>query len=153
MPIPANAVIEGDGPTGPAPPADRGDSHLLVYDRDANVLYELYQAVRPNETEFPYGGTKPAGAVGGVPDLVLGPEHQLLPDDRGDIGRRGRAADPDRAGPPGRGEPSAAGGVGVIDHAIRMTVQQTRDSSSSPPRTRRAVTPTATCRGWASGSG
>src|SRR5262245_46836732 len=37
VPIPANAVIEGDGSTGPASPDTRGDSHLLVYDRSANV--------------------------------------------------------------------------------------------------------------------
>src|SRR5262249_41413059 len=49
VPIPANAVIEGDGPTGPSPSTSRGDSHLLVYDRTANVLYELYQAIRPGE--------------------------------------------------------------------------------------------------------
>ena len=35
IPIPANAVIEGDGPTGPGSPVGRGDSHLIVYDRSA----------------------------------------------------------------------------------------------------------------------
>jgi len=56
VPIPANAVIEGDGPSGPSDPSDpaaRGDSHLLVYDRTANVLYELVSAARPNEASYP----------------------------------------------------------------------------------------------------
>src|SRR5262245_40480174 len=39
VPVPANAVIEGDGPTGPSSPLGRGDSHMLVYDKSANVLY------------------------------------------------------------------------------------------------------------------
>src|SRR5262249_53540488 len=64
VPIPTNAVIEGDGPTGPANWDQRGDSHLLVYDKTANVLYELYQAVRPSETGFPYGGAHPTGQWG-----------------------------------------------------------------------------------------
>src|SRR6476619_3990825 len=38
VPIPANAVIEGDGPSGRLPPSQRGDSHLIVYDKTANVV-------------------------------------------------------------------------------------------------------------------
>src|SRR5437764_1816326 len=40
IPIPANAVIEGDAWNGPASPVGRGDSHLIVYDRSANIVYE-----------------------------------------------------------------------------------------------------------------
>jgi hypothetical protein len=43
VPIPANARIEGD-------PLTSGDRHLLVYDKDNNILYELYRARRPSET-------------------------------------------------------------------------------------------------------
>ena len=32
--------------------------------RDANVLYELYNAARPSETSYPYGGSKPTGVWG-----------------------------------------------------------------------------------------
>ena len=67
VPIPANAVIEGDGPDGPSDPAHpsaRGDSHLLVYDKTANVLYELGSAARPNEQSYPYGGAKALGVSG-----------------------------------------------------------------------------------------
>jgi hypothetical protein len=47
VPIPTGAVIEGD----PLPPSQNdGDRHLIVYDEDANVAYELYRAFRPSET-------------------------------------------------------------------------------------------------------
>ncbi len=47
VPIPANAVIEGD----PRPSnQNTGDRHLLVYDRDNNVLYEGFNVHRPSET-------------------------------------------------------------------------------------------------------
>lgn len=47
VPIPDNAVIEGD----PLPShLNTGDRHLLVYDRDNNVLYEAFNVRRPSET-------------------------------------------------------------------------------------------------------
>ena len=47
VPIPAGAVIEGD----PLPSEENeGDRHLLVYDQDNNVAYELYNVHRPSET-------------------------------------------------------------------------------------------------------
>ena len=47
VPIPAGAVIEGD----PLPSANNnGDRHLIVYDQDNNILYELYNVHRPSET-------------------------------------------------------------------------------------------------------
>lgn len=50
VPIPANAVIEGDLQNGPTVGlANRGDSHLIVYDEDINVAYELFSASRPSE--------------------------------------------------------------------------------------------------------
>ncbi|HEX3725974.1 MAG TPA: IPT/TIG domain-containing protein [Pirellulales bacterium] len=48
VPIPANAVIEGD----PLAPEDNDtDRHLIVYDSDANVSYELYNVHRPSEEQ------------------------------------------------------------------------------------------------------
>jgi hypothetical protein len=125
VPIPANAVIEGDGPTGPNPPSQRGDSHLLVYDRTANVLYELYQAVRPTETSFPYGGTHPTGQWGAYQISFW----DLNTNSFRTIG----ATSADAAGlpilpglvRPDETLPASAGGQGAINHAIRMTVQQT----------------------------
>ena len=132
VPIPANPVIEGDGPTGSLPPSSRGDSHLLVYDRDANVLYELFCAARPCETSYSYGGSKPTGVWGAyqVSYWDLDTNHFRT------IG----ATSADAAGlpiltglvRPDEVNPPSAGGVGVIDHAIRMTVQQTRDSFVFP---------------------
>ena len=44
VPIPAGAVIEGD----PLPSSQNtGDRHLIVYDKDNNVAYELYNVHRP----------------------------------------------------------------------------------------------------------
>jgi VCBS repeat-containing protein len=127
VPIPANAVIEGDNPTGPAPPSARGDSHLLVYDKTANVLYELYQAVRPSETTFPYGGTHPTGQWGAWQISYW--------DLKTNSFRTVGATSADAAGlpiltglaRPDEANPVSAGGQGVINHAIRMTVVQTRD--------------------------
>jgi len=132
VPIPAGAVIEGDGPTGPLDPTLRGDSHLIVYDRDANVLYELYQAVRPNEAVFPYGGAHPTGQWGAwqISYWDLNTNHF----------RTVGATSADAAGlpiltglvRPDEANPVSAGGMGVIDHAIRVTFQQTRDGFVFP---------------------
>ena len=131
VPIPDGAVIEGDFFNGPSTPGDRGDSHLLVYDRDANVLYELYQAIRPDETDFPYGGTKPVGPWGAYQISMW----DLNVNSFRTIG----ATSADAAGLPiltGLVRPDevnpAPSGVGVIDHAIRMTVVRTRDSFVFP---------------------
>ena len=60
VPIPANAVIEGDYQNGPNPEGggynsgQRGDSHLIVWDEDTNIAYELYGVTRPSDpTLFP----------------------------------------------------------------------------------------------------
>src|SRR5262249_14769112 len=64
VPIPPNAVLEGDYENGPNPngagygengnPNQRGDSHLIVFDVDNNVAYELYGVSRPGDsTLFP----------------------------------------------------------------------------------------------------
>ncbi len=50
IPIPANAVIEGDTQSGPTVgEGNRGDSHLIVWDEDNNIDYELDDASRPSE--------------------------------------------------------------------------------------------------------
>ncbi|HEX3148917.1 MAG TPA: Ig-like domain-containing protein [Gemmataceae bacterium] len=133
VPIPANAVIEGDFFNGPSTPADRGDSHLLVYDKDANVLYELYQAIRPSETAFPYGGTKPNTTQWGAYQISV---WDMNVNSFRTIG----ATSADAAGlpifpglvRPDEANPASTGGVGVIDHAIRMTVASTASSFIYP---------------------
>jgi hypothetical protein len=132
VPIPANAVIEGDGPTGPAPSASRGDSHLLVYDKTANVLYELYCAARPSEVTYPYGGAKPTGTWGAYQISFW--------DLKTNYFRTIGETSADAAGlpilpglvRPDEALPASAGGQGAITHAIRMTVQQTASLFAYP---------------------
>ena len=116
VPIPSNAVLEGDQQNGPTVGLDvRGDSHLLIYDVDNNVLYEFYAASRPSENSdhqwhadqesvwnlntnsFRTLGFTSADAAG-LP---------ILPG----------LARPDEA------LPVSQGGQGVITHALRMTLQ------------------------------
>jgi len=115
-PIPAGAVIEGDLQNGPVVGVDnRGDSHLIVCDVDNNVAYEFYRASRPSENadgqwhadqetvwnmntnEFRTLGWTSADAAGLaiLPGLVR-PDEAL---------------------------PVSQGGQGVINHAIRFTLQ------------------------------
>jgi hypothetical protein len=115
-PIPANAVLEGDKQNGPTVGlANRGDSHLLVYDEDNNVAYEFYAASRPSENSdghwhaaqesvwnlnadtFRTLGWTSADAAGlpVLPGLVR-PDEAL---------------------------PVSQGGQGVINHAIRFTLK------------------------------
>ncbi|MFL5341595.1 MAG: FG-GAP-like repeat-containing protein [Gemmataceae bacterium] len=130
IPIPANAVIEGDGPTGPASPVNRGDSHLIVYDKDANKLYELFLAARPTETTFPSYDTNPGpahptgqwGAYGeAVWDLTKNTFRQIgwTSADAAGLPILPGLVRPDEALPP------AQNGQGIITHAIRMTVRDT----------------------------
>src|SRR5262249_42090525 len=62
IPIPAHPVIEGDAGNGPRSLVGRGDSHLIVYDKTANILYELFAAVRPTESTFPSYDSTPGPA-------------------------------------------------------------------------------------------
>jgi hypothetical protein len=49
-PIPANAVLQGDLEDGPnVGVANRGDSHLIVWDEDNNIDYEFFEVSRPSE--------------------------------------------------------------------------------------------------------
>ncbi len=132
VPIPIGTVIEGDGATGPNPSSARGDSHLLIYDKTANALYELYNATRPSETTFSYGGTKPVG--------VWGAYQVSFWDLNRDSFRTLNWTSADAAGLPilpGLIRPDealsvAAGGQGVIDHAIRVTMVQTKNEFVYP---------------------
>src|SRR5262249_34879078 len=98
----------------------------------ANILYEMVSAARPNETTYPYGGSKPTGVWGAYQLSVW----NLNTNSFRTIG----ATSADAAGlpilpglvRPDEANPQSAGGVGVIDHAIRMTVQQTRNMFTYP---------------------
>ena len=122
VPIPSGAVIEGDYQNGPNNngggynTGQRGDSHLIVWDEDNNVAYELYGVSRPNDpTLFPNtsGNELPKtdnlwhAAGNGVEH-----EHEHVPHLGGHVGRRRRAVDPGRAGAPRRGAAHVTRGPG-----------------------------------------
>jgi hypothetical protein len=115
-PIPPNAVLEGDMQDGPTTdPADRGDSHLIVWDEDNNIVYEFFAATRPSENND--------GQWHAASEAVW----NLNTDDFRTIGD-GSA---DAAGlpilpglvRPDEALPISQGGQGAIDHAIRFTLE------------------------------
>jgi hypothetical protein len=116
-PVPANAVIEGDQQDGPTVGVDnRGDSHLLVYDEDNNVLYEFYRASRPSENPG---------------DHQWHADQESVWDLKTNTFRTIGFTSADAAGlpilpglvRPDEGLPVSQGGQGVINHAIRFTLQ------------------------------
>jgi hypothetical protein len=134
VPIPGNAQIEGDdwnGPSDPSDPSVRGDSHLLVYNKDTNELWELGSAARPDEASYPYGDAKPLGVWGAWQVSYWNLNTNYF--------RTIGATSADAAGLPimpglvrhDEANP-APDGVGVIDHAIRVTFQRTRNDFVFP---------------------
>ncbi len=115
-PVPANAVIEGDNQNGPnVGLANRGDSHLLVYDVDNNTAYEFYAASRPSENS----------------DGQWHADQESVWDMKTNSFRTLGWTSADAAGlpilpglaRPDEGLPVSQGGQGVINHAIRVTLQ------------------------------
>jgi hypothetical protein len=108
-PIPADAPIEG-GPTG------KGDRHVLVLDRDAWVLYELFNA-------FPDGKGGWNAGSGAIWDLKKNQE------------RPARWTSADAAGLPilpGLVRYDEVVGAGKVEHAIRFTLVNTRRAYIPP---------------------
>ena len=133
MPIPVGAVIEGDYQNGPNTNGpgygtnQRGDSHLIVWDEDNNIGYELYEASWPTET--PYSGNPSGGKWHAAQESVwyfntnsfrtLG----YTSADAGGLSILAGLARPDE------GLPSSQGGQGAINHALRLTLPQSDISS------------------------
>ncbi|MCI0639314.1 MAG: IPT/TIG domain-containing protein [Gemmataceae bacterium] len=116
VPIPANALIEGD----PLPSAqNNGDRHVIVYDKDNNDVYELFYAHRPSET---------ADGKWHCDSLAfwdLDANYFRTPGD----------TSADAAGLtilPGLVRPDEVLDQGVIDHAIRFTVNLSRNQYVFP---------------------
>ena len=114
-PIPSNAVLEGDFQDGPNfEVANRGDSHLIVYDVDNNVAYEFYHASRPSENA----------------DGRWHADSEAVWNMKTDTFRTLGYTSADAAGlsilagltRPDEGLPVSQGGQGVINHAIRFTL-------------------------------
>jgi hypothetical protein len=110
-PIPSDAPIEGG-------PSSSGDRHVLVLDRDACVLYEVYAA-------YPVGGgTSWTAGSGAVYDLS---SHQLRPDAWTSADAAGLPILPGLV----RFDEVASG---AIRHALRFTVPETRRAYVWPAR-------------------
>lgn len=109
-PIPADAPIEGG-------PDSTGDRHVLVLDRDACILYEMYAAT-------PQGNGSWEAGNGAVYDLT---SHNLRPDGWTSADAAGLPILPGLV----RYDEVAAG---EIRHAIRFTAPQTQKAHLWPAR-------------------
>jgi hypothetical protein len=113
-PIPPNAVLEGDFQNGPNP-GDRGDSHLIVWDQDNNIAFEFFAVSRPSENR----------------DGQWHAAQESVWDMTTDTFRTLGWTSADAAGlailpglvRPDEGLPVSEGGQGVINHAVRFTLQ------------------------------
>ncbi len=115
VPMPANAVIEGDFQNGPRVGVDnRGDSHLLIWDEDNNIAYEFYRASRPSENSD--------GKWHADQESVWDMKTNTFRTARLDLGRCRGPVHPRRPRSPDEVLPVSQGGQGVINHAIRFTL-------------------------------
>lgn len=116
VPLPAGVVLEGDYQDGPRVGVNnRGDSHLLLYDVDNQVAYEFYRMSRPSENA----------------DGRWHADQQTVWDMKTNTFRTLGHTSADAAGlsllaglaRPDEALPVSQGGQGVINHAIRVTLQ------------------------------
>jgi hypothetical protein len=133
VPIPANAVIEGDYQNGPNPngggynTGQRGDSHLIIWDEDNNIAYELYGVTRPSDpklfpntsgVELQHTDTQWHAAQESVWNMNTDSFHTLgnTSADAAGLSILAGLARPDE------GLPISSGGQGAINHALRFTL-------------------------------
>ena len=115
-PIPSNVVLEGDFQNGPKAGVDnRGDSHLIVWDVDNNIAYEFYRASRPTEN----ADGKWHADQESVWNMKTNAFRTLgfTSADAAGLSILAGLVRPDEA------LPVSQGGQGVINHAIRFTLQ------------------------------
>jgi hypothetical protein len=135
VPIPANAVIEGDYQNGPNPngagynPGQRGDSHLIIWDEDNDIAYELYGVSRPSDpTLFPNTNGVELPHTDGLWHAAQETVWYMSTDQFRTLGETSA----DAAGlsilaglvRPDEGLPVSQGGQGAIDHALRFTLPE-----------------------------
>jgi hypothetical protein len=133
VPIPPNALLEGDFQDGPNPngagynPNQRGDSHLIVWDEDNNIAYELYGVSRPSDaTLFPNTSNIELPHTDGMWHAAQETVWNMNSDTFRTLGETSA----DAAGlsilaglaRPDEGLPVSQGGQGAIDHALRVTL-------------------------------
>ncbi len=132
-PIPDEAItqahwVEGGAPGNVDLRADE-DRHVLILDRDARVLYELYNVWWDGSTWQAYSGR------GLRPDVERPAAGRL------DVGRRGGARDPAGARPLRRGlrerrDPPRLPDDGAPHEGLRLTRRRTRPASRTRRRSR-----------------
>jgi len=127
-PIPTNAVIEGDYENGPNTngpgynPGQRGDSHLLVWDEDNNIGYEFYGTARPSDTNVLDETPHTDGLWHAAQETVWNfntNDFRTLGYTSADAAGLSVLAGLAR---PDEGLPTSQGGLGAINHALRMTL-------------------------------
>ncbi|HEY2759579.1 MAG TPA: IPT/TIG domain-containing protein, partial [Pirellulales bacterium] len=133
VPIPAGAVLEGDYQGGPNPNGggyntnQRGDSHLIVWDEDNNIAYELYGVTRPSDPKlFPTD----RGVELNHTDGKWHAAQETIWNMNTNTFRTLGFTSADAAGlsilaglaRPDEGLPVSQGGQGAINHALRMTL-------------------------------
>ena len=137
VPIPTNAVIEGDFENGPNTNGpgygengnlnQRGDSHLIVWDEDNNIGYELYGVTRPSDpTLFPNNNDVELPQTNGLWHAAQESvwkfntnSFRVLGETSADAAGLSILAGLAR---PDEGLTVAQGGQGVITHALRFTL-------------------------------
>ena len=135
VPIPTNAVIEGDNQNGPNTKGpgyntgQRGDSHLIVWDEDNNIGYELYGACRPTDTNTLDETRHTDGLWHAAQESVWNfntNSFRLLGETSADAAGLSILAGLVR---PDEGLPVSQGGQGAINHALRFTLSASAISS------------------------
>jgi hypothetical protein len=133
VPIPANAVIEGDYQNGPNPngagynPGQRGDSHMIIWDEDTNIAYELGGVSRPSD---PTLAPDTSGVELPHTDGLWHAGQETVWNMNTDTFRAIGETSADAAGlsilaglvRPDEGLPVSQGGQGAIDHPLRFTL-------------------------------
>jgi hypothetical protein len=116
IPIPSTAVIEGDPlPSG----QNTGDRHLLVYDKDNNILYETFNTHKPSEE----------------PDGQWHADSEAVWDLNKDSFRTAGFTSADAAGLPiltGLVRADEVLDQGTITHALRFTVSRSQNAYVFP---------------------
>ncbi len=130
VPIPPNAVIEGDFQNGPNPNGagynnnQRGDSHLIVWDVDNNIGYELFAVSRPSDAATFDGVPLTDGRWHAAQETVWNfntNSFRALGETSADAAGLSILAGLAR---PDEGLAASQGGQGAINHALRMTLPQ-----------------------------
>jgi hypothetical protein len=133
VPIPSGAILEGDYQNGPNPNGggynngQRGDSHLIVWDEDNNIAYELYGVTRPSDPKlFPTDSGVELAHTDGKWHAAQETVWNMNTNTFRTLG----ATSADAAGlsilaglaRPDEGLPVSQGGQGAINHALRVTL-------------------------------